>query len=495
MVFASLCSDTIIMSVNQGTTYGRLPGVRAQVIGGGLATTQIGREQKLVIFGRGDPQNGTAVVNDPTDIQTRVDASRKFGSGTELADGIEKALRNKGNMDFIYGVMPEEIDVQAEPISGGSGTLANAPIVEDMSFITVMNTTTASEVDVEFRYESPPTAPDTSGTVHINPLTGEFAASGTDDYEVDYPYLDWATALDSADQVLNHSEVGVYATLTDSANVAGLLSDKLSGPDADTPGLRHEYKLAMGVVGAQPNATNADGEGTIDIGAYSTPIDDHSIFMPGPVRVSGTEGRTILGGIGGRFAGNELSNPIYGDSVLGYDRLTQAVTRNEEDTFREKNLIPVVDDYRDGGGGISLEGHMSTSTATDWERSFQNRRITDLMLLAQREIGTAARDNLMRDQQLSEIESQVTDVFRRFARAGLIRGNPEGDADDGGGTGTGGEESETPFFVDVTRADTNTIAIASGFSPVSVITGVDETITVADTIGTVTSNTTTQGVI
>lgn len=477
------------MSATQGTFYGRLPGVRAQVVGGGLSNVQIGREQKLVIFGRGDAQTGTASPNTPTQIETRVDAGRIFGDGTELAEGIEKALRNKGNINFIYGVMPEENDVIAEPIGGGSGTLANAPIVEDEAHLTITNATAGGEEEVEWRYESPPTAPDESGVVAINPNTGEVEAGDIDDYEIDYAYLDWQSAIDSADTVLNHSEVGVYAALSDSSTVAEMLRVKLDGT-SEEPGIRREYKLAIGLAGAEPNATNADGEGTIDVGNYSNSIDSDAVFLAGPVRRSGTRGRTIIGGIAGRMAGNELDNPLYGDTILGFGRLTQALSRSQEDVLRDGNIMPVVDDYRDGGGGISVEGHLSTSSATDWSRNFQNRRIADLVLLIQREIGEAARNHLMRDQQLDEIESQVTDQFERLARAGLIHGDPDGT---GGGNSQGttnqnDEETSQPYFVDAVRSDEQTIAIASGFAPVGVTTGVDERITIADTVGSLTES-------
>lgn len=475
------------MSASQGTYYGRLPGVRAQIVGGGLSNVQVGREQKLVIFGRGDPQSGTASPNEPTQIQTRVDSSRIFGQNTQLAEGIQKALQNKGNIDFIYGVMPEEQDVLAEPIAGGTGTLENAPLVEDKSFTTVTNTTAGGEEDIEWRHESPPTAPDESGVVAINPNTGEVEAGDTDDYEIDYAHLDWQTALNSADTVLNHSEVGIYAALSDSADVAQMLQTKASGTD-DSPGIRREYKLAATISGAQPNATNADGEGIIDVGSYSDPIDDDAVFLAGPVRRSGTN-RTIIAGIAGRMAGNELDNPLYGDDVLGYGQLTQSLSRDEEAALREANIIPIVDDYRDGEGGISIEGHQSTSSASDWERNFQNRRIADLVLLIQREIGEAARDTLMRNQQLEEIAAQITDEFERLARAGLIHGDPDGtEGGNSQGTTSGnsqnqGEDTQQPYFVDVVRANETTIAIASGFSPVGVTTGVDQRITIADTVG------------
>lgn len=474
------------------TTYGQFPGVRITVTGGGISNARIGREQKLVLFGRGDTVEGEADPNDPVQIRSRVDATDQFGSGTRLTDGIEKALENKGNHNYIYGVAYEEFTVSAESITGGSGTLENAPIVEDAGTITAQDITESEEASVEFRYESPPSTPNDGPTVFINPLTGEIEADDGSDYEIDYAYGDWESALDAADPVLNHAEVGVYAPLSDSSHVADRLAAKLSGePDVeDDNGLRGEYKLAMGVMGAQPTYTTDDGDAAIDVSEYGDSIDNDAVFLAAPVRRSGDNSHlTIIGGLGGLFAGNALENPIYGDPVHGYGPLSQELSRDEQASMRtDHQVIPVVDDYRDGAEGITIQGHLSTSTATDWDRTYQNRRLTDLVILMQRRIGESARDNLMRDQQLRTIENKIITGFERLARAGLIHGSPDGEdrrIQEGLLEGLGEEESSedaTPYFAEAVRSDTNTIAVSSGFVPVGVTTAVDGQITVSDAV-------------
>lgn len=497
------------MSVNpQDTQYGYSPGVRTIVGPGGIASTQIGRAQKIVLFGRGDPSDGDASTNTPTQIQTVGDPASLFGRGSELAEEIEKALRNKGSREWLYGVMPDENTVQGEPLADGN-TTENVPIIEDPDLINVTDISSGNspvEQTVEFNFDDPPTAPGGSDTVVIKPQTGEFASGDDTDYEIDYAYLDWEAALDSADQVLNHSEVGVYAPLSDSVAVAELLDNKLT-PE-ENAGLRREYKLAVGVVGAQPNTTTDDNEGAIAPEEYADPIDSKAIFMPGPVRREGTNGRTIIGGVAGIMAGNELQNPIYGDEIRGYSRLTQALTRDEQQALRDNQIIPVVDDYRDADDhGISLEGNLATTSITDdFEWSYQNRRVIDLIILAQHEIARSARDQLMTDSLLGEIESNITDVFDDFARAGLIRGNPDGQTTgtgasaggigsigtgtggggDGNGNGNGGDggggDDQQSYFVDATRTDVGQISVASGFSPIPVLKDVVNEIRVTDTL-------------
>lgn len=479
------------MSTNQAQ-YGRLPGVRIDVNGGSISNTQIGREQKLVLFGRGDTDSGTADPNEYYQIRSRVQASDYFGNGSQLADGIENALNNKGNFNFIYGVAAEETDVSAESVSGDGGNLTNYPIVEDTSLITVVDTgdSSSTTLDVEFGFESPLPTPSSTDTAIINPLNGDVEADDSNELEVDYTHLDWQGALDAADQVLNHAEVGIYCALSDAEQVAVDLSHKLSGDPSNEQdrGLRGEYKLAMGLAGAEPNATNDNGEPVINPDSYSDALDDDALFLAGPVRLAGDMShRTVLSGIAGRFAGNALTNPLYGDRVSGFGQMSQALSRSEREGLRGRQVMPVVDDYRDGEN-ITVEGHHSTSTATDWDRTFQNRRITDLVILMQRRVAEAARDNLMRDQQLDQIEAQIVNGFEELATEGLIYGAPEGQnqGQDGLLSNIGQEsqssDTETPYFATAIRSDVNTISVSSGFSPVGVTTGVDGSITVADRV-------------
>lgn len=482
------------MSVSTDTEYGHSPGVRAIVGPGGVASTQIGRAQKLVVFARGDPSAGSANTNTPRRIQTVSDPAELFGQDSQLAEGLQKALRNKGNREWMYGVMPQENSVQGEPITDGN-SLENAPIIEDPSLVTVRDITDSTSPvtqTVEFRYGDPPSAPSGGETVAIKPQTGEFVSGDDASYEIDYSFLDWDAALDAADQVLNHSEVGIYCVDSTSENVAELLEAKLT-PSGDETGLRREYKLASGVIGAQPNLTTEEGEPGIDAEQYSDAIDSKAVFMPAGVTRTGTAGRTILAGIAGTMAGNELQNPVYGDEIRGYGRLTQAFNHTEANTLRDNQLMPVVDDYRDADDrGITVEGNLSTSSQTeDFRWSFQARRVIDLIILAQHEIGRGARDNLITEDLMSEIETNVRNVFDNFASANLIRGNPDGNTTGSGASGgtigslgTTSEDNEDVqyYFVEATRTDTGKISVSSGFSPTPVLTDIVMDIRVTDTL-------------
>jgi len=463
--------------------FGYSPGVSLDLIGGGVQNTVVGTERKLVVFGRGDP-TAAASPNEPINASATADFAEEFGRGSELQTQLEKASLNGANDDFLYGVMPEEVAVTGETIDG-SGTLANAPIVESLSAITVTKPDGGggtTDVDVNFGFDDPPTQP--SSGLAINPESGQ--ATGADDtvtYTVSYPYLDWQAALDAADGVLNHYELGVYQVLSEAESVASALSAKLDE-------LRPTWKMISGFAGAQPNATNTDGEATVDADAYSDNLDNGALFAPIGVRLQGnTSPRTVLGGIGGMAAGHGLENPIYGDTIQGYGALTQQFSlgdNGELNTLLDQQVIPILDSATDGEGGITIESNQSTSTATDWARTFQNRRIADVVLLMIRRHGEAARDELAGDLIIDETKQRILDEFEDLARRNLIAGSPD-TAAEGGQNQNQDSEDNQPFYCEVTRADNSTINIAAGFRPTGVIKDVSGQIVVDTTLDGVTA--------
>lgn len=458
------------------TTYGSFPGVRAEVIGGGVNGVIIGEEQKIVLFGRGDTSGAdSAEYNEPTRITTRVDANVQFGADTELSHAVAGALRNGANSEFVYGVMPEEITVSAELVAGGSGQLTNYPIVEDLSLIVVNDVSGASpqEKTPEFVYESPPNAPSDPDVVNINPLTGEVETGTPDDHEVDYNYLDWASALNAADPVLQFNETGVYCTVSDADAVTQQLSTKLDD-------LRPDYKLIRGVAPAQPNATNADGEPIIDVDTYVDALDNDALYVVGPTRLDGQAPLTLIGGIAGMFAGHPLTDPVYGDRVRGYDQLIQQLNRSEESTLRSSYVIPIADQGIAGEGDIYLNDNLSTSTFDDWERDYHRRRIVDQVLLIGREIGEQAVNQRLTEELMKFTEQVMLDEIEELANAGLLEGSSEQAPNTSGGEATDDGDEEEPYYVEVSQSATDELSVAIGITPIGIAKRIDETIVVSD---------------
>lgn len=468
-------------------TYGSFPGVRVTTRSGGITSIAIGEEEKLVIFGEANYDSSNNVEGDdstlsidtssPEQIVSNNDANDKFGSDSELADAMIAARSNGANIDYLYGVAVPREDVTGESISGSSGatgTLTNTEIVEDVDTISFDNSLT-----VEFRYDG---APSTDGgyaagdvpddTIFINPLTGEYAvtsgAVGAAPTTIDYTYNDYSTAFNASDvqSVVNEDETGIYVSLSDSDAVNSSLQSAVNA-------LRQNFQLVNGLAGAEPNdfelldaaGTRGGADARYDTDNYSASgsqsVTEEYMYLFAPVRLE-NERATLLGAIGGLFAGNPIEDPIYNEALAGVSGVEQTFSKTDADNMRAEDIIPVRD-----AGAIRVKGNRSTafSEADAVAADFWTRRITDRVILIAKQVGDRIigriNDEDTRDQARRLIEAEM----RELVRNRLIRSN----ADD-----------ETNWFVEVSEDSTNAeeVNIDVSFTPYGIVKRVDETITV-----------------
>ena len=476
------------------TTYGSFPGVKVEVAGGGITAVAIGEEEKLVLFGEAQYADDDTLQSDGTEdalsadaspesavqINARREADSNFGAGSELADGMREALGNGANIDFLYGVAPRRYNVADETQSTQSGTLDNAPIWEEnvadesnIQAIAVEDDTGPVAMTVEYDYSSPPAQPSAADTVAVNPLTGEYAADAAPDgdYQFDYKYLDWQSAFDAAEvtAIVEEDETGIYDALSDSEAVSADL-------DSTVTTHRGNYKLINAISGAQPNdnelITSDDLSLASDHSNYTrrdarfdtstftqTSVDADHHFMLAPVREADVP-KTVLGGVGGLFAGNPISDPIYNDPLSGYSDLEQSFTKTEADEMRDENVIPIRQ-----AGSIRVKDNVSTSTATDWERDFWRRRIADRVILIGKTIGDTIIGRINDEQTRSAAGRLIRAEIRELVDDRLLKPNTA---------------EETNWFVDVYEDSTNSneVNIDIGFTPYGIVKRVDETITI-----------------
>jgi hypothetical protein len=171
---------------------------------------------------------------------------------------------------------------------------------------------------------------------------------------------------------------------------------------------------------------------------------------------------TIAGGVAGLFAGNPISDPIYNESLTGYQSLEQSLSKADSDNLRDENVIPIR-----SGGGIRVQGNRSTayeetgSVAAD----FWTRRITDRVILIGKQVGDRIIGRINDEDTRSQAERLINAEMRQLVQDRLIRSN-------------GGDE--TNWAVDVYEDSTNRneVKIDISFSPYGIVKRVDETITV-----------------
>lgn len=453
------------MTVN---TFGGFPGVEVETSGGGIAGIQLGDEEILVIFGEGDANNASASVNSPTQISAQTEADSVFGSGSELAQAMKDANANGANLDFLYGVMLDRQTATAEDITGGGDAadhtggskISNTPIEEDTGAITVEDDQ-GNPISVEFRYErnTDDTASDFTSlspgtdTMFINPHTGEWIADASDDYNIDYEYFDWQSALDSADTVLAEDDTGIYACLDESQTVQDLLDTKVDD-------LRSNYKMVQGIMAAEPNnsSTESPPDARFDTANYADSTENDALYLVAPGRVEDAQ-RTIVGGVGGLFAGNTISEPVYNDALSNFDALEQQLTGTEPSELDAEQVIPVVD-----AGSIRVKRNLSTSTESDWERDLWRRRILDRIVLITKQVGDNTVGKINDQESRDEAEESIFRQLDQMVDDRLLKPNT----------------SDTQnWFVNVTEDanNTNQVNIRVGATPRGIAKRIDINIT------------------
>ncbi len=434
------------------TTFGDFPGVKVQTAGGAITGVVVGRTQKLVLFGEADVSNGSANANDPTQIRSRQDADRTFGDGSELAENMKDALSNGANIDYLYGVALDITTGNTETISGSSsGTLSNAPIIEG-SISAAEDTSSDGNYDTTLTvnevYESP-SASD-SDTVEVNPLTGEWDADSSGDYKFTYDFGDWGAAFDAADGVISEDETGIYGSLSEAETVTSTLSGKVNT-------LRKDYKMIRAVAPVQPNSTSSDGTPTIDTANYSDNIDNDAVFLFGPTREADT-GSVLTGAVGGLFAGNTLTEPIYNNTLSGFTEIQHEFTKSEADDLRDEEVMPIRN-----VGSVRLRDNLSTSTETDWTRDFWRRRIVDQTILVAKQVGESIFGRINNPETRETAEELISVELSSLASDGLIQPNTS---------------DETNWYVDVYDVSSDEVGIDLGIAPFGIVKRVDVSIMV-----------------
>jgi len=429
-------------------TIGNTPGTEVTLEAGAIGGIEIGAEEKLVIFARGDSTNGNAQTNSPVKIGSKGEAETQFGQDSHLTKLLKQAIDNGANTAYLWGVMPATQAVTGEAHGGTqSFSLGNSPVIEDSSEITVRDTVEGADLTTEFRYAPPPSTPSDDNTAYIRPQSAEVETDTSTDYEVDYKYLDWESAFASADAIVNEGESGVYFAGTDAESVASLLFSKAKN-------LRDPaYKMVKAGAGAPPNANTGETppDPDYDTTNYSDNLDSLPGFVFAPARQDDTTD-TLLGAVAGIAAGNDLTNPIRGDQLSGVSVESgvdddATLDWGERNDLRDAQVIPIKKE-----GSINLDGNVSTNTSENWETSFQAVRVVDRAILTvyavaeqiKNSLDTPGKDDIAAEEAQAQLEEMASE--------GLLVPN---------------SQDETNLFVrPVDDTPQGTIALEMGVTPV-----------------------------
>jgi len=459
---ASVCDDRSTNyrsspSMASTTTFGDFPGVKVQTVGNAVTGVIVGRRQTLVLFGPVPESefDGSAKYNEPYTFQTRRGPSKKLGD-SRLATACEQAFGNGTPVDMVYAVPVEPVEVTGETHSGVSQfTLDNNPI--DPDSVSITDEIEAGSVDAVISHADGTAAgaglsqPSSTNTAHVDPNTGAVYADESSDYGVDYTYYDFATAINANTTLVDVGETAVMGAVTDSHDVAMELSSAVNT-------MRADYRMVKGVAGAQPNMNGGDSNlPYIDVSLFENPLDNDSMFLPGPVRTGDSGGGYGVGAVAGQMASAALEESIYNASLTNVD-LTQRLTPGEIDTFADKLTIPLEE-----RGGVRMLRNQSTSSASGYPRDYFVRRIIDQTVLIAREIGDSIVGRINDEETRDTAENQVRAELENLAASGLIE--PNGD--------------EENFYVDFFEDGASDVGVELGITPNGIVKRIDTTLTIA----------------
>lgn len=331
-----------------------LPGVFARQESGSAIRPNTTAPADGGLVGEADLTNGSALANTVYRVTTASQAQRLFGSsplGKNVADSIQNGAYP------VYAVATEMIEVVSEDITGfssTSGSLANEPLTEDVSLISV--NLDGDDKSVSLTYSNPADATVEAGNAVINPVTAEVeldaapASSGT----VDYLYADYMSAIDAL-VAEKGTVVDFVGVLTENSGVLSMLETTING-------MVSERNFAMGIMGASSYIS--------DTSTYGLPVDNPRMQLAFSSRDA--SGSSLIGawvgrrcaigiqrsGMRVRLSGKtDLLNPLSQSQKIDLKAANVLVFETDRGQVRAMNDPTAVDplnaDYSDFDNGLA----------------------------------------------------------------------------------------------------------------------------------------------
>jgi len=426
------------MAETYGTT--TIPSDSVTVRSGGTVSIGAAFETTLGLVGGMDTANGDATEGDVITVESTSDAEQQFGEDSELAKNVAAAYANGAGTIYAVGVSETQT---TENITGSSsGTLSESPVCDPTVHpdhdITATDTTETADVTVNIVYGTP-SAPTEANTINLNPVTGEWEADESSDYDIDYTYGDYGAAITDVVEKVPR----IVTVLTENETVANSLLTELNTYDSD-------FEFMHGVVGAEPEVSAA---------SYSDNLDDRRLSIVAPSRgwldSAETDQVRTMGAVGGRASGKPLGDSMTYEPLQGIVSLNTQYTNSELGSLIDSQVMPLRQ-----SGGIDIVKDMTTSTDVRFERLYASEIIDEATeishQISQQFIGNANTE----DNRLLLRESHTTS-YNELLEDQLLE----------------------DFLVNVSKgANDFEVDIDIGLDVIGIIDTVDVTITVGDVV-------------
>lgn len=333
-------------------------------------------------------------AGEATEISDATTAEDTFGD-SEIATAASAIAAN--DVDAIHGVPVDETQTTetfGSSTSTSTGTLGNTPVfdanVHPEHTITVTDVTEGTECDVSYVYGSTPTQPSTSNAARVNPITGEWAADASSEYEFQYTYGDYQTAIETACRL---DDVRYVIVGTEADSVKSTLVTELGNVATD-------FDFKRGVVGATPEIQSGN------IASYTPSQNDWRLVEVAPARATGADGgvRTAAA-VGGFLASQPIGPDGSGlfDEVAGLESLNTSYRSSDVKNFGQVTALTQ----------NAVVGVAETTSETEQFQPIYATEIIDAVSLG---LFETARDYAGGAQDPGDLEALLSTTCQRYAR-------------------------------------------------------------------------------
>lgn len=344
------------------TTYGNsvLSGAVIDVLIGDTNAISLAFNSRIGIVGEMDTSGGSATEGSVVDVPSSSDAQTLFGDNSHLHKAVKTAYAN-GIAD-IKAIPITETTGTTESFAGtSSGTLTNAPVMDPNvttnHTISAQDTVEAASVTVNIVYDvGTPSAPTSSNEMNLNPISGEWAADASSDYDITIDHGDWTSAIQT---MAAESDVRGLAAINAAESVSSDLVTELGSR------AQNNLDFKFGVSGAMPNIS--------DPSTFTDGIDDFRAIRCAASRgwldSSQTEEASTAAAVAAKFASQELGGAVGGTDkgeLAGFDSLRTSYSPTDVSNLHGEQITAVMDNPN-----IHVEKGLTTSTKTDLDRVFK----------------------------------------------------------------------------------------------------------------------------
>lgn len=313
----------------------------------------------VAIVGGYDSANADSSVTagESTVVNTGNEAETQFGASSELARQAELAFANGATA--VHGVPVAETETTesfGSSSATANGTLGEAPAMDPNVHpdedITAQDVTAGASVEVNIKYEDTPSSPSDSNTINLNPITGNWTADETAEYDITYTYGDYDTAIGEAVS----QTVRAVGVCTESSSHKTTLNTDMSTAASN-------FRFLRGVTGAD---VEIDAGTT---GSYTPDTTDWRMVEVAPARGTTPDGEArTVGAILGMIASQtiDVTGSITYDNVRGFDSLRVMFTPTQAESF--ERVTAITDEFEVAAG-------LTTSDESSFSDIYKNEII------------------------------------------------------------------------------------------------------------------------